>query len=90
MPEHGLLHQGVARANRDAVSTRNAARLADRRAAIPQYPRMRVLPTDGQSFVHLEILASFDATAAQDALIRIVTVERIAVVNLVRLRLRNG
>src|SRR5579863_8443689 len=46
MPEHGFLHQGVARTNCDAVSAGNATRLADRRAAIPQDTRMRVFPAN--------------------------------------------
>src|ERR1035441_6633897 len=44
--DHALLHEGVARANRHAVAAGHAARLADRRAAIPEDAGMRILPAD--------------------------------------------
>src|SRR6266404_1044898 len=86
--EHGVFHQRVAGANCNAMPAGNAARFADRRAAIPQYARIWVFPTDRQSFIDLKVLARFDAAAAQDALIGIVTVERIARIDLVRLGLK--
>ena len=82
---HGFLHQRVARADRHAVAARHATRFADGRPTIPEHARMRIAPADGQSFVHLQILASLHAAAAQDALAGIVAVERIAFVHLVRL-----
>ena len=44
LAQHRFFHQRIAGANRHAVPARNAARLADRRAAIPQHARMLVLP----------------------------------------------
>ena len=46
---------------------------------------MGILPADRQSFVDLEILAGFDAAAAQNALIGVVTVERVGVIDFVGL-----
>src|ERR1700694_140065 len=83
--EHRLLHESIAGTDRHAMPAGNAARFADGGAAVPQNSRMRIFPADGQSFVDLEILARFDAAAAQDALIGIVAVERIGVVDFVRL-----
>ena len=85
--QHRFFHESVAGTDRHAVAAGYAARFADARAAIPQNPRMGILPADGQSFVDLEILTSFDATAAQNALVGIVSVERIRVIDSVRFRL---
>ena len=85
--EHGFLHQRVAGANGDAMAAGDAARFADRRAAIPEHARVRVFPADGERFVDFQVLAGFHAAAAKDALVGIVAIERIAVVDLVRLRL---
>ena len=65
----------------------DATRFADRRAAVPQNARMRILPVDRKRFVHLHVLAGFDAAAAENALVGIVAIERIGVVDLVRLGL---
>jgi len=45
---------------------------------------MRVVPIDGKRLVHFDVLASFHAAAAQDALVGIVTIEGICVVDFVR------
>ena len=86
VPEHGFFHQRVARTDGDAVSAGNAARFADFRAAIPQHARMRIFPANGQRFVHLNVLAGLDAAPAQNALLRIVAIERVGVIHFVRLR----
>src|ERR1700694_4296943 len=83
--EHRLLHESIAGTDRHAMPAGNAARFADGGAAVPQNPRMRIFPADGQSFVDLEILARFDATAAQNALIGIVTVKRVGAIDLIGL-----
>ena len=44
---------------------------------------MRVLPANGQSFVDFEILAGFDAAAAENALVGIIAVERVGVIDFV-------
>ena len=84
VPEHGLFHQRIARTDRDAVAAGDATGLADGRTAVPQNARMRVVPIDGKRLVHFDVLASFHAAAAQDALVGIVTIEGICVVNFVR------
>ena len=81
--DHRFFHQGIAGTDRYAMAAGNAARFADGRAAIPQDSRIRVLPADGQSFVDLEILTSFDTTAAQNALVGIVAIERVGAVDFV-------
>ena len=65
------------------MATRDTTRLADRRTTIPQHTRVRILPTDRERFIHLEVLACFDATATENALIRIVTIKGISVVDFV-------
>ena len=87
MPEHGFFHERIARADRDAVAAGDAARFADGRAAIPQHAGMRIFPVDGQRLVDLQVLAGLHAAAAQNALVGIVAVERIAVVDFVGLGL---
>ena len=82
MAEHRFFHQRVARADRDAMAARDAARFADRRAAVPQHARMRVFPADRKRLVHLHILTRLDAPPAENALVRIVAIERIGVVDL--------
>ena len=47
---------------------------------------MRVFPPNRQRFVDLNILARFHATAAKNALIRIITVKRIRRINGIRFR----
>jgi hypothetical protein len=83
--EHGFFHEGVARTDCHAVAAGNTARFADLRAAVPKNAWIWILPADGQGFVDLDILAGFDAAAAQNALIGIVAVERIGVIHFVRL-----
>src|SRR6266404_4141079 len=68
----------------------HAARFADRLPAIPQDSRMRIFPADRERLVDLEILASLDATSAENALIGIVAVKWVRVVHLVRLRLEGN
>src|SRR5262249_11337484 len=55
------------------------------RAVIPQHSRLRVLPSDRQCFVHLHILTSLYATAAEDALAWVVAVKGISRIDRVRL-----
>src|SRR5712691_12706998 len=49
---------------------------------------MRILPADRKRLVDLQILAGFDAPAAQDALTRVVTVKRITTVDSIRFRFK--
>ena len=65
----------------------DAARFADRLAAVPEHARIFVLPPDGERLVHLDILARLDATAAEHALVGVVAVKGIGRIDLVRLRL---
>jgi len=74
------LQQRIARAYSDAVAAGDAARLADRFAGIPQHARVRAVVVDAQRFVDFDVLARLHAAAAQDALIRVVGVERIGFV----------
>ena len=85
--EHRFFHERIARAHRDAVAARDAAGAGNGFAAIPQDARMLRLPIDRQRLVYLEILASFDAASAQNALVGIIAIEGIAVVGWVGLRL---
>ena len=77
--QHFVFHEGIAGAHGDAVAAGDAAGFGDRPAAIPEDAWVRVVPVDAQGFVDLEILASFDAASAEDALVGIVTVEGVAV-----------
>src|SRR5262249_60729503 len=81
MPDHGRLHERVAGAAGHAVPAGDAARLADRRAAVPEHAWMRILPPDAQRLVHLHVLTRLDATTAEDALARVVAIERIRMVD---------
>ena len=84
--EHGRLHQRVAGTHRHAVAARDAARLADRGATVPEHARVGVFPADRQGLVHLYVLARLDAAPAENALARVVAIERIGVIDRVRLR----
>src|SRR5438105_455190 len=84
--EHRLLHKSIAGTDGHTMTAGNATGFTDGLPTVPQNPRMGILPADGQSFVDLEVLAGLDATAAQNALVGIVTVERVRVINLVGLR----
>src|SRR5882762_3532708 len=88
--EHGLFHERIAGTHGDAVTARHAARLSDRGAAVPEHARMWIFPVDGKRFVHLDVLTGFHASPAQDALIGIVSVERIRAVDLVGLGLKRN
>jgi hypothetical protein len=44
---------------------------------------MWVLPINRERFVYLQVLAGFDAAAAENALIRVVSIERVCVVDFV-------
>jgi len=90
MSQHRRFHQRIARADGHAVATRDAARFADLRAAVPEHARVRVLPANRQGLVHLHVLAGLDAAAAENALTRVVTIEGIGVVDRVRLRLEGN
>ncbi len=83
--QHGLFHECIAGANRNAVAAGDAGRSGDLFAAIPQDTRMLAAPVDRQCFVYLHILAGLHAAAAQDALVGVVAIERIGVVLRVRL-----
>ncbi len=90
VPDHGFFHERVTGADCHAMAARNAARFADGRSTVPQHARMGVLPADGERFIHLNILAGLDAAAAQNALIRIVSVERVRVIYFIRLGLERN
>jgi hypothetical protein len=47
---------------------------------------MRILPIDRKSFIDLEILTGFDTTTTQNALVRIIAIERVRIINLVGFR----
>ena len=63
----------------------DAAGARDVVAAVPKDAGMRRGPIDGEGFVYLDVLTGFDATAAQNALLRIVAIEGISAVLLVGL-----
>src|SRR5438270_4276082 len=63
----------------------HAARLSDRPAAVPEHARIRIFPVDRKSFIDLYVLTGFHAAPAQNALVRIVTIERIRAIDRVRL-----
>src|SRR5260370_9818609 len=52
---------------------------------MPQHPGMRILPVNRKSLIHMEVLACFDASAAKNALLRVVAVEGIRMILFVRL-----
>ncbi len=85
MPQHGFLHQSIAGTYRDAVTAGNAAGFSDRRAAVPEHPRIGVFPVNGERFVHFDVLARFHAAAAKDALVGVVPIKGVGVVHLVLL-----
>src|SRR6266481_5084332 len=86
MTQHGSFHQRIAGADGDAVAARNAARLSNGGPAVPEHAWIRIFPVDGKRFVDLDVLTSLYAAATENALIGIVTIERIRVIDLVRLR----
>src|SRR5882724_13290571 len=86
MTQHGFFHQRIAGTDGDAVAARNAARLSNGGASVPQHTGIWVFPVDGKRFVDLDILTSLYAAAAQNALIGIVAIERIRVIDFVGLR----
>ena len=86
MTQHRFFHQRIAGTDGNAVAARNAARLADGRASVPEHTRIRIFPVDGQRFIDLDVLAGLYAAATENALIGIVAVERIGVIDLVGLR----
>ena len=51
---------------------------------------MGIFPVDAQGLIHLQVLAGLDASSAQDALIRIVTVKGIGDVLFIRLGFEGG
>jgi hypothetical protein len=67
------------------MAARNATRLADRFSPIPQNTGNGIFPADGERFINLQILTRLYTPPAQDALIRVVTVEGIGFVDFVRL-----
>src|SRR5262245_51158312 len=90
MAQHRSLHQGVAGTDGHAMPAGNAARLANRRSTIPQHTWVRVFPSDRECFVYFEVLTGLDTTAAKDALVRVITIERICIVRFVWLRLKRN
>src|SRR3954471_23511751 len=68
------------------MAARHATRFLNRRAAIPQHPRVRILPVDRECFVDLNVLTCLDASPAENALVRVVAVEGIRLVDSVRFR----
>src|SRR5712692_11159403 len=86
MTQHGFLHQRIARADGDTVAARNAARLSNGGPAVPEHAWIRIFPVDGKRFVDLDVLTSLYTAATQNALIGIVAIERIRVIDFVRLR----
>ena len=46
---------------------------------------MRILPVDRKRFIHLDVLARLDASAAKNALLRVVAVEGVGMILFVRL-----
>src|SRR5207237_3340870 len=86
MAEHRFFHQCIARTNSYAMPAGNATGLSDRRTAIPKHARIGIFPVDRKSFVDLDVLTGFNAAAAENALIGVVSIERIRVVDFVGLR----
>ena len=87
---HRFFEQGVARTDRHAVPALDAARLADRLAAVPEHAWVGRGIVDAQRFVDLDILAGLDALSAQNALVGVVGIERtgrILFVGLARIRI---
>ena len=70
-----------------AMAAAYAARIVNRFAAVPEHARVLHVEVDGQRLVDLDILAGLDTAAAEDALIRIIGVEGVGVVLLIRLAL---
>ena len=85
--DHGFFHERVAGADGDAVAAGDAGGAGDVVAAIPEDAGMGGGPIDGEGFVDLDILAGFDAAAAEDALVGVVAIEGVGEVLLVGLGL---
>ena len=91
MAEHALFHKRVAGADGDAVAAGDARGAGNLVAAVPENTWVRGGPVDGESLVHLHVLACFHATSAEDALVGVVAVEGVGHVLLVGLlAIRSG
>src|SRR5207245_5134675 len=77
VPEHGLFHQGIAGADGDAVATGAATGVTDKRTAVPANAGVRIFPVNDRGFIDLDVLTDLYAPATENALIGIVTKERI-------------
>src|ERR1700740_3148257 len=80
--DHRLFHESVARTDRDAMTARDAARLANRLSPVPQDPRIGIFPANRQRFVDLQILTCFYAAPAKNALVRVLTIYWIRLLSL--------
>src|SRR3569623_1352275 len=60
-----------------ALQAAHAERTRDWLSAVPQYARMLHRPVDAQGLVDLHVLAGLHAASAEDALMRIVGIERV-------------
>jgi hypothetical protein len=60
---------------------------ADLGSAIPKDAGVRIFPVDGQGFVHLQVLACFNASPAKNALVWVVAVKGIRQIYFIRLGL---
>src|SRR4051794_27526802 len=66
------------------MSARNAARLPNRHAPIPQNARLRIFPPNREGLIDLDILARLNAAPTKDALVWIVSIKWIRRVHLIR------
>jgi hypothetical protein len=86
MAQHGFFHQRIARTNGYAMAARDAARLSNGGSPVPKHAGIWIFPVDRERFIDFDVLTCLHAPATEDALIGIVAVERIRVIDLVRLR----
>src|SRR6267378_7858129 len=85
MSEHGFFHQRVTGTDGYAVAARDATGFADSRTTVPKHTRVWVFPINRKCFIYLDVLACFYTSTTQKALVRIIAIERIRIVDLVRL-----
>jgi hypothetical protein len=69
------------------MATSYARRFASWYVFIPDNPGTITLPVDGESLVYLQLLTCLNAAAAEDTLIRIVTIKGVRSVDLIGLLL---
>src|SRR5690606_37768824 len=80
---HAFFEQGIAWAYGHTMAAAHTAGTIDRMATVPQHPGKLLAEVDAERLIHLHILTGLHAASAQDALVRVVAVERVTFVFIV-------